>query len=110
MIQKDIHIRECKPVGPLEFTLFAIAEEVTAARKKFPTNEDKLAALTEEVGELANALLEDKYGNGTPEHVRSEALQVAAMAIRIYEEGDAGFPYDPAAMTAADPTPALHAE
>lgn len=75
------------PTYPTLETMNAIAEEVLEARRKFPTNEHRLAALTEEVGELAKALLE---GKRFPE-CRKEAMQVAAMAIRFMEEGDADF-------------------
>lgn len=45
-----------------------------------------MAALTEEVGELAKALLSEPW-----ERVVAEAVQVAAMAIRVAEEGDSTF-------------------
>lgn len=61
--------------------------EIASARRKFPGNRHTLAALTEEVGELAKELLE----GGRRERVRAEALQVACVAIRIYEEGDSAF-------------------
>lgn len=47
-----------------------------------------LAALMEEVGELAQALLE-----GDADNFRTEALQVACVAIRLITEGDADFPF-----------------
>jgi hypothetical protein len=53
-----------------------------------------LAALTEEVGELAQALIDHSRGKTTASHVFKEAIQVAAMAIRVAEEGDASFPYE----------------
>lgn len=64
-----------------------LLEEVVRARAKFPGNRFLLAALTEEVGELARAYLQ-REGR---ERVRREALQVACVAMRIYEEGDATF-------------------
>ena len=42
-----------------------------------------MVALTEEVGELAKALLDESR-----ERIRAEAIQVACVAIRIIEEGD----------------------
>lgn len=57
------------------------------ARSKFPGSRFMLAALMEEVGELAQALLQDR----DPEEWKREALQVATVAIRIYEEGDSSF-------------------
>ena len=40
--------------------MFAATLELTKAREKFPKNDDMLVALTEETGELANALLDLK--------------------------------------------------
>lgn len=68
-------------------TLYELQREVMRARDKFPTNRHRLAALVEEVGELAKALLE----NQGLERIRAEAVQVAATAARIMEEGDADF-------------------
>lgn len=82
----------------------AVCEEIVRARTKFPKNDVLLAALMEEVGELANALLELRYAalrsesNRTTEirswlqAVRKEAVQVAAVAVRILEEGCSEFP------------------
>jgi len=72
--------------SPNPSTVCDIAEEVLRARKKFPGNRFLLAALTEEVGELARATLQRK-----PENIIKEAIQVAAVAIRIIEEGDSAF-------------------
>jgi NTP pyrophosphatase (non-canonical NTP hydrolase) len=72
--------------------------ELGLARAKFPKNEDLLAALAEEVGELAQALLHQKHEpekGATDLSVRAEAIQVACVALRIASEGDAGFPYNP---------------
>jgi hypothetical protein len=74
-----------RPLEPL--TVDAVEAAVMTARLKFPGNRFTLAALTEEVGELARALLQKR---GTDEVVR-EAIQVAAIALRIVEEGDASF-------------------
>ena len=72
----------------LEFESHAeLDDEVNGARKKFPGNRFLLAALTEELGELAQAYLQ-KQGR---KRVRKEALQVACVAMRIYEEGDSAF-------------------
>lgn len=64
-------------------TLDLILDEVEFARTKFPGGKFLLAALTEEVGELAKALLQ----KSSKDDVIGEAVQVAAMAIRIIEEG-----------------------
>ena len=68
-------------------TMAAVGIEVGRARALFPDNRHLLAALMEEVGELAQALLQS--GNGI--RARKEAMQVACVAIRIMEEGVAGF-------------------
>jgi hypothetical protein len=64
---------------------FAIwmAREVTRARKKFPRPDALMTALTEEVGELAKAMLDEPSVR-----VVAEAIQVAAMACRVAMEGD----------------------
>lgn len=76
-----------KRIRPFALTLFDVEEEVIRARTKFPGNRFLLAALMEEVGELAQAILQNQ-GVG---RVRHEATQVACVAIRIFEEGDASF-------------------
>ena len=68
-------------------TLNNIVREVADAREKFPSNRHMLAALMEEVGELAQALLDDQGSK----RVYAEAKQVACVAIRIMEEGDTDF-------------------
>lgn len=70
----------------LSGTLALVEDEVRRSRQKFPGNEHMLAALVEEVGEVSRALLENK-----PDEVVAEAVQVAATAVRIVEEGDADF-------------------
>lgn len=68
-------------------TILALTQEVARARQKHPGNLHLFVALTEEVGELAKALLE-----GRPRKERNaEAIQVATVALRIVEEGDADF-------------------
>jgi len=79
MMHEDIH--------------YSVSAELAYAREKFPGNEDQFAALIEEVGELANALIEHKRGKGNGANVFAEAIQVAAMAIRVAEEGSKEFPY-----------------
>ena len=64
-----------------------VRREVEAARFKHPGTDHTLAALVEEVGELAQSLLE---GNG---NFLEEAVQVAAVAVRIISEGDRQFPF-----------------
>jgi hypothetical protein len=68
---------------PKKDTLMAIGDEVCRARMEFPQTDGLMTALTEEVGELAKALLDEPW-----ENVIAEAKQVAAMAIRMMEECD----------------------
>lgn len=77
--------RLAKP--PALLTLNDISAEVIRARLKFPGNRFLLAALTEEAGELAQAMLQKR----DREAIRKEAIQVACVAIRILEEGDSSF-------------------
>ena len=63
-----------------------VAQEIDRARAKFPTNRLLFHALVEEVGELAQALLE----RGNTDASQREAMQVACVAIRIMAEGDGG--------------------
>jgi hypothetical protein len=81
--------KEARPAGrptvPLVITLALLKTEVFKARSKFPSNEHLFAALLEEVGELAHEMTRDR------QRQREEALQVACVAIRIAEEGDADF-------------------
>lgn len=72
---------------PEQLTLQAIGAEVIKARAKFPDRKHTLAALVEEVGELAQAMLKQR----PREEIEREAIQVAAMAVRIIEEGDSSF-------------------
>lgn len=78
------------------YDIFAEVEaELNSARSKFPEGKHMMTALTEEVGELAQALLDHDQGEQTNEQVFKEAIQVAAMAVRIASEGDSNFPYHP---------------
>jgi NTP pyrophosphatase (non-canonical NTP hydrolase) len=66
-----------------------IKHEVRRARKKFPSSECSLAALMEEVGELAKALLDRRMCRTLMRgEISAEAVQVAVMAMRIAIEGD----------------------
>lgn len=68
-----------------------VRDEVARARSKFPDNNLMLAALTEEVGELAQAMLKVACGKWDAQRVYEEAVQVAAMAARVATEGDKSF-------------------
>ena len=72
---------------PFYHTMAEISDEVVRARAKHPANRHMLGALMEEVGELSQALLQ---GKGKDE-IEKEAIQVACVAIRIVEEGDADY-------------------
>lgn len=71
----------------MQHLLNDIAAEVARARTKFPLPNRNLLALLEEVGELAEALMT----NCSAAELRAEAVQVAAMAVRIAEEGSTEF-------------------
>lgn len=60
-----------------------LSAEMRRARGKFPSATHLVAALMEECGELARELLQ----NGNTPHARSEAIQVACVAMRIATEG-----------------------
>lgn len=60
-----------------------VARELVSARARFPNSWGSMTALTEEVGELAKAMLDE-----SPERIRAEAVQVAVMACRVAIEGD----------------------
>lgn len=60
-----------------------ILAELARARTKFPGDNVTLAALMEEVGELAKATFEESRAK-----VRKEAVQVAVMAMRMVLDGD----------------------
>ncbi len=68
-----------------------VAAEVNRARALFPSSNLVMAALTEEVGELAQALLKVAAGKWDKSRIVEEAIQVAAMACRVAVEGDPSF-------------------
>ncbi len=78
---------------PNDLTMQAVRAEVARTRVLFPGNRQMTAALMEEVGELAQALIDHDRGKATRDDVETEAIQVAAMAVRILEEGSAEFTY-----------------
>jgi len=66
-----------------------LLEQVRKARQKFPQPNPTVAALTEEVGELSQALLHIREGKHADWwRVWNEAVQVACMALRAATEGD----------------------
>lgn len=70
--------------------LESVRIEVGAAIEKFPQPNPTIAALTEEVGELAQAALHIREGKSGAswKSVYREAVQVATMACRMAIEGD----------------------
>lgn len=80
-----------------EMIIQDIRDELVRARHKFPTNRHQLAAFNEEAGELTKAMLdyecEHKRNIVSPEDIYYEAVQAAAMAIRVATEGDSDFKY-----------------
>lgn len=72
---------------PMLWVMQDIRDEVRRARRKFPHNRHLLGALMEQVGELAQALLQGK----SQREIQCEAIQVACVAIRILEERDADY-------------------
>lgn len=79
------------PDGDVGEFLAAVNQEVARAREKFPSSRLSMAALTEEVGELAQAMLKVAAGKWPKERIQEEAIQVAAMAVRVATEGDPSF-------------------
>lgn len=72
-------------------TICLVNEELARGRTKFPGFRFTFAGLIEEVGELAEAILD-----GDKRQARLEAGQVAAIAIRIAEElDDADYQHSP---------------
>lgn len=72
-----------------EMFLNDLRSEVTKACVKFPGPNPTIAALTEEAGELSQAMLHIREGKHADWwKVWKEAVQVAAMAMRAATEGD----------------------
>lgn len=79
--RKDIETE--RKVGNIGQFLLEAKVETYRAKDLFPSSDGLMTALTEEVGELAKALMEE-----SKDRVYEEALQVAAMACRVATEGD----------------------
>lgn len=60
-----------------------VRAEFHRGREKFPSNELKTVALSEEFGELVKAVLDEAAAD-----VRKEAVQLAAMCLRLVMDGD----------------------
>lgn len=72
-----------KYIPPDDKFLRDLLEELNRARLKHPDAFGLLAALMEEVGEIAKAMLDESKQN-----VRAEAMQAASTAWRLAVEGD----------------------
>ena len=68
--------------------------ELNHARKKFPSANHSFLALTEEVGELAQAILKVRAGKWDKLRIYQEAIQVATMAMRVALENDESLKVD----------------
>lgn len=70
--------------------IFKILVEVARARGLHPESELLSLAFTEEAGEVIKALLDHREGKpgATMLEFRKECIQAAAMAVRLYQEGD----------------------
>jgi len=76
-----------------------LADEYATATEKFPAPNPNLAALTEEVGELAQAILHIREGKANDwQRVVEEAIQVATMAARCAIEGGGSMLTEPTNM------------
>lgn len=74
---------EKAPITDDEIFAARVPRELDLARRLFPAPNAMLAALVEEVGEIAKAMMYEPWS-----HVVSECLQVATMAQRLAVEGD----------------------
>lgn len=104
-LEAEAHPNYDMPLGlsgsDLNFIL-EVGRELHRARAKFPNNRHTLAALSEEAGETARAMLNHEYGKHGPEEVYIECVQTAVMAIRLATEGDSTFRYaNPKAQASA---------
>lgn len=84
----------------------AVLNEVSSARDKFPNDKHRLHALTEECGEVTQAMLNQYHASGKTGYtdkvhedynikVRKELIQTMAMCVRVLTEGDPDFPFSP---------------
>ncbi|MEW7986626.1 MAG: hypothetical protein AB2799_12605 [Candidatus Thiodiazotropha sp.] len=87
----DIAVDHQNTMDAMESTIDAVREEMDKAVRKFPTWPTDplhaLAVLGEEYGELNKAMLQlmyEPHKEGTsPQHVKTEAIQTAAMSLRL---------------------------
>ena len=73
----------------VDMFLYDVQKEIMKAVKKFPQPNPTIAAMAEESGELAKAMLHIREGKSNDWwDVYGEAVQLAAMACRCALEGD----------------------
>lgn len=78
-----------------ERIMYCVEAEIQKSRNKFPSNKKILYAVIEESGELVKAMLDLDQGKGTANDVFKEGVQVIATVIRLLQEGDPDFSYQP---------------
>lgn len=66
----------------------AVMSEVKRAREKFPSPSHLALAHAEEAGEVTKAVLDFTQKGGSRNAIWKEAVQAAAMALRVACEGD----------------------
>jgi hypothetical protein len=74
-------------------TLRAISDELIRARKKYPRRGLHMKLLASYATELNNAIVQHHCERGAAVQVYACAVSVAAMAIRLLEEGDLNYRY-----------------
>lgn len=74
-------------------TLKAISDELIRARKKHPDNAGNVAMLETCIQSLRMEMRMHHAGRMSAQQVFARAAQIAAMAIRVLEEGTYGFKY-----------------
>jgi NTP pyrophosphatase (non-canonical NTP hydrolase) len=70
-----------------------VSREIERARAKHTNNEFMHTALTEETGELAQAIIDTARHNDTLDHALEEAIQVMAVTYRLITEGSREWPF-----------------
>jgi len=78
--------------GMLDTTKNSVNQELSRARKKYP-GQVKLTTLDHFISELKHSLELHARGKGYAVQIGANATVIAALAIRIHEEGADGFPY-----------------
>jgi hypothetical protein len=79
----------------LELIWAMVKFELSHAREVFPSNRHMLTVLNEEVGELNKAMLDYEYNKCDKNEIITEAIQTIAMVVRLLQEGDPNFKYEP---------------